>query len=336
MAPSIGAFDDHAVRKRFYWAGAAGLAVLAGSAIVTESRRRRAEHLHPPDGRFIAAGGALLHYTDTGGDRPPLVLLHGNGSMIADMGSSGIIERAAEQFRVIAFDRPGYGYSGRPHGRAWTPKEQARVLRTALAGLGVSSPIVLGHSWGTMVALSIAMDHPDYVRGLVLVSGYYFPTFRPETALVAPTAAPVIGGLLRHTVSPLIFRAMLPRAIRRIFAPQPVPDRFARTFSLDLAARPLPLRASSEESLMMIPAARRLEEGYGSLRLPVAILAGTADRIADPRAHSQRLHEIVAGSTLRLLPGTGHMLHHHAPAEVVDAIGEVSRRPAQQGKRSDP
>jgi len=48
------------------------------------------------------------------GEGEPLVLLHGNGSMIQDFKSSGLIDMAAAEYRVIAFDRPGHGHSDRP------------------------------------------------------------------------------------------------------------------------------------------------------------------------------------------------------------------------------
>jgi pimeloyl-ACP methyl ester carboxylesterase len=232
--------------------------VLAIAAIETRRRGRAAERDAPPQGHFVTAAGTKLHYTDTGGDGPALVLLHGNGSMLADMKTSGVVDIAADRYRVISFDRPGYGYSERPRGRIWTPRAQARVLRVALAEIGVSEPIVLGHSWGTLVALALALDHPGFARGLVLVSGYYFPTPRLETALFGPNATPVIGDLLRHTVSPLISRALLPRAMRGLFDPQPVPARFKAGFSLDLVARPLPLRASAEEAIITVPSAKAL------------------------------------------------------------------------------
>ena len=301
---------------------AAGLAV---SAIYVGEETRRAEREYPPTGKFLRVAGVRLHFIDTGGADPVLVLLHGNGAMIADMEISGLVNEAAKRYRVIAFDRPGYGYSERPRDKAWGPEEQASLFSEAFARLGLVRPLVLGHSWGAQVAAALALNHPDSVGGLVLASGYYFPTPRADGLMAAPTSAPVLGDLLRHTISPLIARLMAPGMFRKMFAPQPVPARFSAEFPLGLTLRPSQLRASSQETVLMVPSAAKLEERYRELRLPVCILAGGEDRIVDPQ-QSVRLNGIVGESELRVLPGYGHMLHHFATDQVVRAVDGVAAR----------
>jgi pimeloyl-ACP methyl ester carboxylesterase len=165
----------------------------------------------------------------------PVVLLHGNG-MIEDYVSSGLRGRTAMSHRVIAFDRPGFGYSERPRGRAWRPSEQASLLVRAFAKLGIERPIVVGHSWGTLVAIAMALGHPEDVAGLVLLSGYYYPKPRWDAAVLASSALPVVGDFLRHTVVPLIGRLMAPGANKRVFAPHTVPARFEEKYSVPLCS----------------------------------------------------------------------------------------------------
>ena len=74
------------------------------------------ERRNPPQGRFIDLDGVRLHYLEQG-EGPSVVLLHGNVVTAEDFAYSGILDRAAERHRVIAFDRPGMGYSDRPNGR---------------------------------------------------------------------------------------------------------------------------------------------------------------------------------------------------------------------------
>jgi pimeloyl-ACP methyl ester carboxylesterase len=78
-----------------------------------------------------------------------------------DFELSVLLDLAAErQCHVVAFDRPGFGYSDRPRGAMWPPARQADLLRQAFARLGIERPIIVGHSWGTLVALALALDHP--------------------------------------------------------------------------------------------------------------------------------------------------------------------------------
>ena len=97
-----------------------------------------------------------------------MVLIHGNGTLIQDFMVSGLVDGLSGHHRVIVFDRPGFGYSTRPRSRIWTPLAQAEVLQKALDQLGVEQPVVLGHSWGTLVAVALALQFPSRVRGLVL------------------------------------------------------------------------------------------------------------------------------------------------------------------------
>ncbi|MBV9702928.1 MAG: alpha/beta fold hydrolase [Methylobacteriaceae bacterium] len=136
----------------------------------------------------------------------------------------------------MAFDRPGYGYSDRPRGKAWTPEAQADLFAEAFVRLRMNRAVVFGHSWGTQVALALALDHPELVRGLVLASGYYFPTARAVPFTLS--SIPVLGDALHYTILPLIGRATAPGLIRKMFAPRPVTRRFAEEFPVGLTLRP--------------------------------------------------------------------------------------------------
>lgn len=295
----------------------------AAAAAVNYSGGRRAERLHPPTGRILSIGGSRIH-VQAAGEGAPVVLLHGNGTMVHDWLVSGLFDRLSREHHVIAIDRPGYGYTERSRDRIWTAYAQADLVWRTLAQLGVEQPIFVGHSWGTQVALALALEQPDRVRGLVLLSGYYFPTARPDVWAFSPPAIPIIGDVMRYTVSPPLARLIAPRLIRKVFEPLPVPPRFLRGFPLELALRPWQLRASAEDSALMVPGAAALRKRYGELRVAVQILSGTEDRIVTPERQSMRLHAALPGSQLTLLPGLGHMIHYTAQDEIAQAIDAVA------------
>ena len=299
------------------------LVATAISAILNRWLASRAERRNPPVGRFVTVHGVRLHYVERGSGTP-LVLLHGNGSMIEDFQSSGLIDLAAKKFRVIAFDRPGFGHSDRPRTTVWTPEAQAGLIAAALTKIGAPRAIVLGHSWGTLVALALALKHPEVVRSLVLASGYYYPNARADVGMLSLPAIPLIGDLLSHTVSPLVSRLMWPLLLRRIFGPSPVPKKF-KGFPEEMAVRPSQIRTSAAESALMIPAALTLFKDYGKLQMPVAIVAGAEDRLIESE-QAARLNGDIPHSTLRRVPGTGHMVHQTATAEIMSAIDKVGVR----------
>ena len=297
------------------------IAALAASAILNRVLAKMAERRNPPTGRFITVDGVRLHYLERG-TGSPLVLLHGNGSMIQDFESSGLVDLAAKKYRVIAFDRPGFGYSDRPRSTVWTPDAQANLINAALKQMGVSQPLVLGHSWGTLVAVALALKYPDNIRALILASGYYYPTVRPDVLVLSPPAIPLIGDVLSHTISPVLGRLLWPLLLRKIFGPSRVPKKFAG-FPEEMTMRPSQIRASAAETALMIPAAYSFRESYGQLKMPVVIVAGTEDRVSKAQ-QSAELHRDIAHSTLRCIPSTGHMVHQTATAEVMSAIDTVA------------
>jgi pimeloyl-ACP methyl ester carboxylesterase len=240
-----------------------------------------------------------------------------------DFDQSGLIDQAAEHYRVIAFDRPGYGYSERPRTTVWTPENQARLLHHALQEIGVDSALVAGHSWGTMVALAMALEVPDFVRGLVLLSGYYYRSVRLDVPLMSPPAIPLLGDLLRYTVLPIMQRLSFPLMAKRMFSPQRISERF-RAIPPWLLLRPGQLRASAVESALMVPSAMMLAKRYPELKVPATIIHGTRDKMTNFGHNAERLHERIEHSELQLQPGVGLMTHYAHPEKVMEAIDAMA------------
>lgn len=299
---------------------AAATAASAATALWVEAKSRRAEREHQPPGRLMYVDGVRLHYLRRG-EGPPVVLLHGNTLSSADFEACGLIDRLARQHTVIAFDRPGFGHSDRPRNMLWTPKCQGALLHRALAGLGIQRPTLVGHSLGTQVAVAMALENPGNVAGLVLVGGYFHPSFRPDAWMLAPVALPVIGDVLRYTGTAFTARATLNATVRAMFAPQEVPPDFYEAHSRELLLRPLQLRANAEDGRFMVPQARALAKRYGELRMPVTLIAGAQDKVVDPVAHTERLHLRLLHSQMHIVPGAGHMAHYVAQDTIAEAVG---------------
>ncbi|GAB3452680.1 alpha/beta hydrolase [Massilia terrae] len=311
-------------RRHLDWRTGALLAGLglAASYFYVRHKTQQSEAEHPPRGRFIEVDGVRLHYIERGRG-PVLVLLHGNGLTADDYEKCGLLDRAAERYRVISFDRPGFGYSERPRTTLWTPQAQARLIHHALQELGVDSALLVGHSWGSMVALSMALDVPDFVRGLVLLSGYYYPSVRLDAPLAAVPAIPIFGDLMRYTLSPILMRLMWPLTVRRMFSPKKTSGRFKELPPWFLL-RPGQLRAQAAEAALMAPSAMRLSRRYGELNVPVTLIAGTQDKMVDTSGNSERLQRELREAELELEPGVGHMTSYADMERVLRAVDAMA------------
>ena len=341
LAGSLDAGDaSRADRARRYWTGrmtrsvfqlgsraqsAHGVAgvVLSGGALLTVAALnglvgRRAERRHPPLGRFVDVEGVRLHYLERGAG-PPIVLIHGNMVSASDFVISGLMELLAQDHRVIALDRPGFGHTSRPRSRTWTAHAQARLIDSALQKLNVVDPVVVGHSYGSLVALNIALDKPEQTAGLVLISGYYHPTPRPDVPLAGAAAVPVLGDLLRYTISPFVGRLTLPLVVRAMFSPARVTKRFHEMYASSMALRPSTLHAAGADALNLVPDAAKAG-GHRRVRTPTLVIGGRQDRIVSFRSQSERFAREHSGSELVGVQGAGHMVHHSATSEVYEAV----------------
>lgn len=303
-------------------------------AVVVYAAARVSERHNPPQGQFVSVDGARLHYIEQG-EGDPVVFLHGNVSMVEDVVTSGLFERIAAHHRIVAIDRPGFGHSDRPRDPVpWTAERQAEVIAAAMDQLGISRAVVVGHSWGTLVAGALAQRHPERVRSLVLLGGFYYPEFRVDTMLAVPPATPVVGDILRYTLSPLTGLLIMPLMLRAMFGPAPVPERFRRTFPTSMLLRPWQIRASAEDGVLMNPGAWSLLPGYVGLTMPVYLVAGRNDRIVDTARQSERLAAEISGVRIDIVDGAGHMVHHAAPDRVARLIEESAGRQVDQRSRA--
>ncbi|WP_245287633.1 alpha/beta fold hydrolase [Bradyrhizobium elkanii] len=176
---------------------------------------------------------------------------------------------------------------------------------------------------GTLVAIALALQSDYAVRGLVLASGYYFPTFRMDFWLMSGPALPLLGDLMRYTISPIISWAIMPKLIRTLFAPRAVPPEFKNEFPISLSLRPQQLRVAAEESAFLLPAAAQLPLQYRGLRCPVRIVHGKSDQLIEAD-QSGRLHKALPPSLLHLVEDAGHMVTYADTPGIAHAVAALA------------
>src|SRR5512143_2590205 len=121
-----------------------------------------------PQSNFIDIDNLKVHIIDWGGHGQSIVLLHGLASQVHiwDLTAPLLID----SFRVIALDQRGHGLTSKPD-QGYDFASVTHDLDQVLNALQLDRPILIGHSWGGNVAVQYAAEHPDQVKGLVLVDG---------------------------------------------------------------------------------------------------------------------------------------------------------------------
>jgi len=307
-------------------AGGVCVAIAAsGLKLYTDYLVSQAEQRYPPQGSFVTVEGIPLHYVAAGAGHP-VVLVHGDGGSVYDWTLS-IVDRLAREYRVVAFDRPGFGYSGRPLDGA-SPLVQARLIRGAMQALGLEQPVLVGHSRGGQVVMAYGLAYPDEVAGVVdLAGGVFFdqPWAPLRNRLLL---APLVGRWLANTVFVPLGRGQVKAGLDAVFAPDgPTPPEYLDAYAAMLL-RPGPLRAYADDQVNSAPALQRLIPCYAGLRVPLVILNGTADR-STPIEHARRLNTIVPRSELVELAGAGHEIMFFHAERVLEAIAAALRLAAR-------
>jgi pimeloyl-ACP methyl ester carboxylesterase len=239
-------------------------------------------------GTYMQIGGHPTWVEDRGGEREPLLLLHG-GFSNSDRFLEGVGRGLTDWYRVVAFDRRGHGYTADTDADfhyADMATETIRVLQDVVGG----PAHLVGWSDGGIVALLVAVARPDLVRKMVVIGSNY------HADGVIPVLEQGEGG------EPAGFR----NALVGDYAERS-PDgaeHFEVVFGKGLAM------ATSEPSMTTAELAR--------ISAPCLVMAGDDDMVLLP--HTCSLFEALPRGQLAVVPATSHALPLEKPGVVVELV----------------
>jgi pimeloyl-ACP methyl ester carboxylesterase len=307
----------------------ATLALTLTGFLLSYWQGRRLDAQFPPEGRFVDVDGVRLHYVETlpdGAARATVLLVHGASGNERDLRVPLAGPLAARGLRVISIDRPGHGHSGRGREAPASPAAQARMLRAAMEALGAPRAIVVGHSLAGALASNLAIDHGDFVAGLVLLAPVTHPWPGGVAFYYRLTAAPVVGWLFSHALATPLGLLLLDEGVRSVFAPQAPPADYAARTGVALVLRPRAFLANAQDVDALYDFVTLQSPRMGEIVAPVAIVSGDRDEIVLTDFHSRGSARAIAGATLAILKGVGHSPHWSAPQASLDAILDVAQR----------
>jgi pimeloyl-ACP methyl ester carboxylesterase len=252
--------------------------------------------------RTLRTGDAAFSYLDAGSG-PPLVLLHGIGSAAASFRYQ--LERLSGQFRVIAWDAPGYGASTPLSSEDPDASRYAAALDAWLGALGIDRCHLVGHSLGTLIAARFAAEQSKRLVSLTLASiatghGRLPPLERQQ----------LLAGRLED-LAELGAHGMAAERGPRLLGPEAT--EAMRRMVVEIMARIRPEGYA--------PAAHMLSIGdiAGDLArlpagLPIQIIVGEADRITPPGVCVE-IAAACRAASVHIIPGAGHALYLEKPQE---------------------
>jgi len=246
---------------------------------------------------LVHVGGLRVAFQRRGAG-PPLLLLH--GAVCDSRVWRRELEALSDAFTVVAWDAPGCGASSDPPEEFRMP-DFGVCLAAFVDALGLDRAHVLGHSWGSTLALELFRQRPACVRSLILVGAY----------------AGWAGSLPPAEVERRLQFAMQ-------FGGGPV-DEFDPTTMEGLFSNVMPADRAAELRQIMseirpaatVTMARALAEAdlrsvLPHIDVPVLLLYGDADE-RSPLTVAEALHRAIPGSTLAVMPGLGHECYLESP-----------------------
>lgn len=296
-----------------FMALAAPAALLGASHLRTRRIAGRALAEVPPVGQYCDTPKGRIHYIDIGPkDAQPLVMIHGLSGQLQHF-TYALADRLARDHRVIAVDRPGCGYSTRSSDAVARLPEQASVLLGVLEALDIQKPVLVGHSLGGAVALAMALQAPDRIRGLALLAPLTHPSAQGAEAFKGLIVhSSLMRQLMAQTVAVPTAQRTATAVLDQIFAPENCPEDFLIKGGGILGLRPQGFVAASADASFLYPAIEIQSARYAKeLTCPGAVLFGAEDRVLQPEVQGKSMEAY--GMGCQIVADKGHMLPITAP-----------------------
>lgn len=291
--------------------------------------------------RCLDVGSASVAYCDSGGDGPPLLLLH--GCPFSKFVWRNVIHRLSDRFRCVAPDLLGLGNTETDAGADWSLPAQADAIIGLLDRLGLGRVAIVGHDQGGAIAQLIAIHHPDRVSALVLADAQAYDNWpsAEELPFIRVTQLPVIG--------PLVLWAWSRRPLFRwaLGEGKAVHDRSVLTGELvdgyiaaNLATAPKRAKTRRFLAIQLDPAnqahTHHLADALHKIEAPTLTLWGDGD-VHFPPDWARRLAADIPGTTrVEILPATGHLVMEEQPDHVANLIREFLTPTTRSGPKGRP
>jgi pimeloyl-ACP methyl ester carboxylesterase len=280
-----------------------------------------AEKNVPIKGQVVDIAGFNLHGYIEGNGSQDIVFIHGALVNLRDwvFAARSLSKR---DNRFIYIDRPGFGYSERDNSE-WDAERQAEQARAYVKKLNAKNLILVGHSWGALVAMSWAAKYPEEVKGVISISGVNMP-FSGVSKIANDTGLFSLAYELYFTnVARKVDSGSIEKFAGRMFKPQDIPKAYLDYLGSGLSRRLSTIKANKNDLVFTSQALDKNFTNYNHMKMPIEIIHGVEDFLLPIKSQAVAFNEVIPNSRLHILPTVGHMAHHFAFKEISDSISYI-------------
>ncbi len=280
-------------------------ALLIVCSVLTHLLGYHAKTKLPPTGQFTKVTGGTLHWTETG-TGAPIILIHGLGGNLFNY--NYMIPELAQRYRVISIDRLGSGWSTRDDPSRADLRAQANTIAEFIDIEGLERPLLVGHSLGAGIAITVGVFHPDKIRGLALIcpsSMGMQDVPKPFRQMDIKNAAWRL--FLSHTMLGPVALMREGRVFDAIFKPEPITSDFLIKGGVLLGRLPRQFRTTCEDLVAAKASQHEVARQLSDLTVPTHALIAQDDNILDIQLHGVKFSDLT-GAPLTMVPRAGHML----------------------------
>jgi len=299
-------------------------AFLVGMNLWTRKLTHEGLERVPQLGNVVPVKGGSIHHVEKGDPaKQTIVMIHGLTGQLQHF-TYALVDMLADDYHVIAVDRPGCGYSTRNSADLGRLPEQARMIQEFLDVKGVSDAILVGHSLGGAVALAMALDYPDKTKALALLA----PLTQklpgtPQVFKPLEIRAEWLRSLIGNTIAVPLAAKTAPHTLDVVFDPEPAPADFLDRAGGALGLRPSAFITGSQDVVGVDDSLGGQMDRYDGLSVPGGILYGAQDAILSPAEQGDPMTQF--GLSFEQIEGLGHMILITAPDTCASFIRQIAQ-----------
>jgi pimeloyl-ACP methyl ester carboxylesterase len=271
----------------------------------------------PAGSHFATIDGVKIHYVESPGTGPGVIMIHGHPGTYLDWKS---VQTKLPGTRTVAVDRPGYAFSD----GGYVPfDQQVKIVHDLAVKLGMRKPVIAGHSYGGTLALAYAQAYPKDTRAIVPVDPAVDPDDTSNTFdniqahAVKVLQWPVVRPVANATFNQLLLSASAKPQVEQAFSTDPANSDYEHQLKA-LNLKSSDLKTFADETLAFKDDAVPAMRTFPSVAAPAFFVQGKTDKLVSPEAVTEVAHQM-PNAHLLLLSG-GHMQTWVHPAQVAASI----------------